>query len=109
MFNLTKPIEIQVSGDKTEKITKLELDFDALTLADLKAAEKVKNMVSDGKAGVMDNSTFSARLDDNLRIGVGWVAAMKANANLTLTDALKLSVADSLRLSETVLTEYFFL
>ena len=99
-FELHKPIKL----DNGETVTSLELDFEALSLADIRQAQKVKAFYADQQqAGTVSASALSPRLDEGLRIGLAWVAAMKSDRRLLLNDALKLSAKDALLLSEEAL------
>lgn len=97
-FALSKPITAS-NGDTVSVLT---LDFDALTYMDLKAARKVKAFISDVEDVKTSSVTASIapRLDEGLRIGLAWVAAVKADSRLDLNDVLKLSARDVLLLSE---------
>lgn len=101
-FKLYKPVKL-ASGDTIES---LELDFDSLSLVDIKNARKVKSMISTVNA--MQNESVSPRLDGDLRIGLAWVAAMKSDNRLSINDVVNLSAKDALILSEEVLSSYLF-
>lgn len=102
-FQLTRPIKLS-SGDTVES---LDLDFDSLSLVDIKNARKVKALICDMN-GVSDNTSVSPRLDESLRIGLAWIAAMKTDKRLSINDVILLSAKDALVLSEEVLTSYLF-
>lgn len=104
-YELKKPLQIE-TATSTLEIKELELDFDALSLADMKTANKIKSMIADAALDSIDNSTISPRLDSDLRIGISWCAAMKGTKGITFTDVLRLSLADCLQLSEIALQEY---
>lgn len=103
-FKLNKPIEL----GNGQTIDKLCFDWDALSMGDLKTANKISKMISDSTAGNVDNSTVSPRLDSNLRIAIAWVAAVKGTPGLMVNDVLKLSMLDALCLSEEAMTAYLF-
>ena len=100
-YKLEKPLTT-ISG---QQITDLKLDFDALTMADLKTAQRIAKMVADGGIDIMSTSP---RLDSNLRTGVAWVAAIKGTSGLQVNDVLTISLKDAVCLSEVALTDYFF-
>lgn len=105
-YDLHKSITL----DTGETINTLELDFDSLSFVDLKNAKKVKSMLADITAQGIANSipASSPRFDDELRIGVAWVAAIRGTKGLSINDVLKLSARDAMELSEVALTEYCF-
>lgn len=104
-FELSKPITLS-NGDS---VTTLKLDFDLLSLSDLKTAQKIKSFITDTKDEVIDvNKALAPRLDESLRISLAWVAAMKSDKRISLNDVLQLSAKDALLLSEEAATSYFF-
>lgn len=101
-FTLSKPIIA-----KEQKITTLNMDFDALSLADIKNARKVRSFLCDDTPNDVNAGKLSPRLDEYLRIGLAWIAALKNDNRLTLNDVLQLSAKDALSLSESAL-DYLF-
>ena len=99
-----------ITLDTGETINKLELDFDSLAFVDLKNAKKVKAMLADATSQGLSNpiAASSPRFDDELRIGIAWVAAIRGTKGLSINDVLKLSARDAMELSEVALTEYCF-
>lgn len=97
-FTLTKPITVNGAS-----ITELNCDCDALSLPDIKNARKVRAFLVDDdikSTKSMSAANLAPRLDEYLRIGLMWVAAMKTDKRLTLNDVLQLSAKDALTLSE---------
>lgn len=93
------------------EIKELNLDFEALTMADLKTANKISAMINDNGLGTnanVNNVSMSQRLDPNLRIAIAWVAAIKGTQGLMVNDVLKLSMLDAMCLGEEAMTEYLF-
>ena len=90
-----------------QQITELHLDFDALSMADLKTAQRISGMVADGSS--IDVMSTSPRLDSNLRIGIAWVAAIKGTKGLQVNDVLTIGLKDAVCLSELCLSDYLFL
>lgn len=103
-YGLSKPISL-MNGNE---ISELNLEWDSLSMADLKTANKISRMVDDNSIGDMDNSSVSQRLNPNLRVGIAWCAAIKGTPGLMLNDVLKISLVDALCLSEECLTNYLF-
>lgn len=103
-FKLSKAITL-TNGNE---INELELNYDVLSMADLRTANKIAKMVAESNAGDCDNGTFSKRLDPNLQLGVAWCAAIKGTPGLMLNDVLKLAMVDALCLSEDALSNYLF-
>ena len=103
-FKLTKSISLLNNNE----LSSLNLDFDALTMSDLKTSNKIAKMIDDNTVGEIDNGAVSPRLNPNLRIAIGWCAALKGTPGLMVNDVLKLAMVDALCLSETVLSEYLF-
>lgn len=106
-----KMVEYKLQRELTtisgQTITELHLDFDALSMADLKTAQRISGMVADGSN--IDVMTTSPRLDSNLRIGVAWAAAIKGTKGLQINDVLTIGLKDAVCLSELCLSDYFFL
>lgn len=90
-----------ILDDNTE-IKELNFSWDELCYADLYTAKKIKQLVSKG----ITEPTISPKLDDSLKIGIAWAAAMKNNNKLSITDILKLSLVDSLELADECLDCY---
>ena len=88
-------------------ISELNLDFEALSTADFRAAQKVRALISDSQS-VDASKMFSVlRLDAEFQIAVGWIAACKGTEGVNQPDFLKLSLLDSLKLGEET-SNYFF-
>lgn len=104
VFKLSRPLML-LNG---KEISELNLNYDVLSMADLKTANRIAKMITDSQAGDVDNATVSPRLDSNLRVGIAWVAAIKGTAGLGVNDALNLSLVDAVCLSEDALTNYLF-
>ena len=106
-----KMVEYKLQRELTtisgQQITELHLDFDALSMADLKTAQRISGMVADGSS--IDVMSTSPRLDSNLRIGIAWVAAIKGTKGLQVNDVLAIGLKDAVCLSELALSDYLFL
>ena len=100
-------LEKEFSTISGQQLTSLQLDFDALSMADLKTAQRIAKMVADGSS--VDVMSTSPRLDSNLRIGISWVAAIKGTKGLQVNDVLSISLKDAVCLSEIALSDYLFL
>ena len=103
-YTLNKPLAL-TNGNE---ITELNLDWDSLSYADLKTANRIAKMIDESSAGSVDNGTVSPRLNPNLRIAIAWVAAIKGTQGIMVNDVLKISMVDALCLSEEALTNYLF-
>lgn len=103
-YKLSKPITL-INGNE---ISEIILDWDALTMADLKTSNKIAKMIADPSLGDVDTSTLSPRLNSDLRIAIAWCAAIKGTPGLMVNDVLKISMIDALCLSEESLTNYLF-
>lgn len=88
--------------DGTE-VKELQFSWESLSYSDLLSARKVKALVAKGSEA---QTSISPKLDNELRIGIAWIAAMKANDKLKLNDILKLSLVDALELSDCAVDEY---
>ena len=102
-YNLEKELST-ISG---QQITELHLDFESLSMADLKTAQRIAKMVADGSG--VDVMSTSPRLDSNLRIGIAWAAAIKGTKGLQVNDVLAIGLKDAVCLSEVCLSDYLFL
>lgn len=103
-YKLNKAITLSNGNE----IDALNLDYDALSMGDLKTANRIANMIAEGNIGEVNNGSVSPRLDPNVRIGIAWAAAIKGTPGLTMNDVLKLSLVDTLCLSEDCLSSYLF-
>ena len=103
-YKLNKAIALSNGNE----IDTLNLDYDALSMGDLKTANRIANMIAEGNIGEVNNGSVSQRLDPNVRIGIAWAAAIKGTPGLTMNDVLKLSLVDTLCLSEDCLSSYLF-
>ena len=103
-YKLNKAIKL-LNGDEVDTLT---LDYDALTLSDLRTANKITNMIGDSIVGTIDNGSLSPRLDPNLRTAIAFVAAIKGTPGLRVDDVLKVSMVDALCLGEDCMSNYLF-
>lgn len=102
-YTLKKPITL---SDDT-KLEKLTLDFDKLTTADFRAAQKLKSLVTDGKSVDASKLVSVLRLDPEFQIAVAFVAACKATPGLTQMDFLRLNMIDAMCIGE-IANDAFF-
>ena len=103
-YKLNKAITLSNGNE----IDTLNLDYDSLSMGDLKTANRIASMIAEGNIGDVNNRPVSPRLDSNVRIGIAWAAAIKGTQGLTMNDVLKLSLVDTLCLSEDCLSSYLF-
>ena len=103
-YKLNKPISL-LNG---KEIDELNLDYETLTLSDLRTANKIVGMIGDSTIGNIDNGSLSPRLDPNLRTAIAFVAAIKGTPGLRVDDVLKVSMVDALCLGEDCLSNYLF-
>lgn len=103
-YKLTKPITL-LNGKEVDTLT---LDYESLTLSDLRTANKIVGMIGDSTVGNIDNGSLSPRLDPNLRTAIAFVAAIKGTPGLHVDDVLKVSMVDALCLGEDCLSNYLF-
>lgn len=103
-YKLNKSISL-LNG---KEIDELNLDYEVLTLSDLRTANKIVGMIGDSTIGNIDNGSLSPRLDPNLRTAIAFVAAIKGTPGLRVDDVLKVSMIDALCLGEDCLSNYLF-
>lgn len=103
IFKLHSPMTI-ASG---AALSELSLDFESLTTADLRAAQKIRALACDPKAIDAGSLMGGLRLDSEFQIAVGFLAACKGTPGLTQTDFLRLSMLDAVLLGEEA-ADYFF-
>ena len=103
-YKLNKAIKL-LNGNEIDTLT---LDYEALTLSDLRTANKITNMIGDSTVGTIDNGSLSPRLDPNLRTAIAFVAAIKGTPGLRVDDVLKVSMVDALCLGEDCMSNYLF-
>lgn len=99
-FSLRKPIQTETG----ETVKELNLDWDSLSFSDIASAGKVKAFLSSNAQ--TQEGTISPKLDNNLRISIAWIAAVKGTKGLVLQDCLKLGLADALDLSDECIDSY---
>ena len=58
-FELERPLTLNNGNEVHE----LHLDYEALSMADLKTANKIAKMIADPNVGNVDNAVVSPRLD----------------------------------------------
>lgn len=104
IYKLSTPLTL-VNG---KEVAELNLDYDQLTLSDLRTANKIVSMIGESTAGNIDNGTLSPRLDPNLRTAIAFVAAIKGTPGLRIDDVLKVSMVDALCLGEDCMSNYLF-
>ena len=98
---MKKELKLKKSIFCNEKsIVALTLDFDALSTADMKQAQSLRGLISDGKQVDATRMYAPLRIDSEFQIAVGWVAACKGTPELSNIDFLKLSIVDALQLGE---------
>ena len=89
-------------------ISELTLDFSSLTTADLRAAQKLRALISDAASIDASKMMSVLRLDSEFQISVGWLAAQRGTPGLTQLDFLKLDIRDAVLLGEAA-SDYFFM
>lgn len=99
-------LEKELATISGQQITELHLDFDSLSMADLKTAQRISGMVADGTS--IDVLNVSPRLDSSLRIGIAWAAAIKGTKGIQVNDVLSIGLKDAVCLSELCLSDYLF-
>lgn len=102
-LHLSKPLK---TADGKE-IVALTLDFDALSSADLRQADRLRVQLSDAKSVDTGKMMSVLRLDANFQMAVGWLAACRGTAGLRSTDFLSVALVDMLLLGEEA-SDYFF-
>lgn len=102
-FKLQKPLKL-ANGNE---IDTLQLDYESLTMADLKTANRITKMIGEQSVEV-DASVASPRLNSDLRIAIAWMAAIKGTQGVMVNDVLNISMVDALRLSEDAMGNYLF-
>ena len=102
-LHLSRPVK---TADGTE-IADLTLDFDKLTSADLRQADRLRVQLSDAKAVDTGKMVSVLRLDPTFQMAVGWLAACKGTPGLHAQDVLGVSLVDMLLLGEEA-SDYFF-
>lgn len=97
-YKLKKPI-ITGAG---ETIEVLNLDWDSLSFGDFQTVRRVRLMMGDVSA----SDSVSPKLDNGLRIALAWVAAVKGTKGLVVEDCVRLSMLDTLELSDECFDDY---
>lgn len=97
-YKLKRPL-ITSAGDTIEV---LNLDWDNLSFGDFQTVRRVRLMM--GEVSSSDN--VSPKLDNSLRIALAWVAAVKGTKGLVVEDCVRLSMRDTLELSDECFDDY---
>lgn len=105
MVDIALKKAITLADGKT--VDTLHCDFEALSTADMRAAQKVRALMVDGKAIDASRLMSVLRLDAEYQIAVGFVAACKGTPGVTSLDFLKLGMLDAMLLGEAA-SDYFF-
>lgn len=100
---LSKPLT--TADGKT--INALTLDFDALTTADLRQADRLRVQMIDQRSVDAGKMMSVLRLDSAFQMAVGWIAACKGTAGLRAQDVLSVGLVDMLLIGEAA-SDYFF-
>lgn len=102
-ISLHKPITAQNGSE----LSAFKLEFEAITTADFRAAQKIKGLINDARQVDASELLAGLRLDSEFQIAVGFIAACKGTDGLTQADFLKLCMKDALMLGEAA-SDYFF-
>ncbi len=102
-LKLKQPITLSTG----KQINTLTCNYDALTTADFRAAQKIRALITDAKSIDASRLMSVLRMDPEFQIAVGFVAACKGTPDLTQLDFLKLSMYDAMMLGEGA-SDYFF-
>ena len=102
-LKLKQPLTLSTGA----QIEELSCNFEALTTADFRAAQKVRSLITDNKSVDVTRLMSTLRMDSEFQIAVGFVAACKGTPTLTQIDFLKLSMYDAVLLGEEA-SNYFF-
>lgn len=105
MVDITLKMPITLADGTAVEV--LHCDFEALSTADMRAAQKVRSLIVDGKAIDATRMMSVLRLDAEYQIAVGFVAACKGTPGVTSLDFLKLGMLDAMLLGEAA-SDYFF-
>lgn len=97
-YKLKRPL-ITSAGDTIEVLT---FDWDSLSFGDFQTVRRVRLMM--GEVSSSDN--VSPKLDNSLRIALAWVAAVKGTKGLVVEDCVRLSMRDTIELSDECFDDY---
>lgn len=88
------------------KLSRFDLDFDALSTADLKMISKLEALSVDTLAGVQNSGKISLKyLSFPFQIASAFVAAMKGTPGLTVSDYTRIPMRDAMNMAQAA---YFF-
>lgn len=102
-YELTKPIE----NENGLKLTVLALDFEALSVSDLRQINKLESQITDVTSVSILDAVNEKELKFEFQLASAFLAAIKGTAGLQVSDFSRLSMQDSLKLAK--LAAFFWL
>ena len=94
-LTLEKPIQ-----GESKEISELTLNFDVLSVGDFRQIQKLEALISDNASMSVKDMSQPKKLSFEFHLACGFLAAVKGTDGLKISDFLKLSMQDSLRLEE---------
>lgn len=104
-ITLSKPITVEI-GKETKELRVLQLNFEDLSVADLRQIQKMENMISSQSTSASDMAT-PKKLSFDFQLASGFLAAVKGTEGLTIDDFTRLSMTDALALAQ--ISSFFWL
>ena len=83
-----------------KEISELRLDFDSLSVADLRQAKKLEAQIADGASFDLNDAVKAKMFTFEFQLASGFIAAVKATEGLGIDDFTKLGMSDALQLAQ---------
>lgn len=94
-ITLTKPFRLE----NGEEIREFQLNFDDLSVADLRQVGKLEGMISSQTTSAADMAT-PKKLSFNFHLASGFLAAVKGTNGLSVGDFTRLPMTDAMALAQ---------
>lgn len=94
-ITLAKPLQ---SSDT--KIIELQLNFDALSVSDLRQVKKLEAQISDNQMVDVKDMAMPKNLSFEFQLASGFLAAVKGTDGLQIDDFTMLSMSDALAIAQ---------
>lgn len=95
-LTLSKPFKLQ--NDK--EITEFQLNFEELSVADLRQVKKMETLVSNAESVSLMEAVNDKELKFEFQLASGFLAAIKGTEGLQASDFLRLPMQDALMLAK---------
>ena len=96
----TLQLRKQFKSITDKEISELSLDFEVLSVADLRQAKKLEALIADGMSVDLNDAVKAKMFTFEFQLASGFIAAVKATDGLSIDDFTKLGMGDALQLAQ---------